>query len=172
MEKNKVVFLDRDGTINVDYGYVYKTEDLSFIPGALDGLKKLCSAGYKLIIITNQSGIGRKYFSINDYNKFNEFFLNKLFINGIKIASVYYCPHIEEDNCDCRKPKLGLFKKAIREFNVDLDNSIAIGDKERDLCICESTNIKGILIGDNSNKYFSCNNLNDAADYILRGEDR
>lgn len=167
MKKNKAIFLDRDGTINVDFGYVHDKSNLKFIEGAIDGLKKLKDAGYILIIITNQSGIGRKYFTESEYLEFNEYFLNKLKLNGVTIDKVYYCPHIDEDGCDCRKPKLKLFYDAIREFNIDLDNSYAVGDKLRDLAICEETNVRGILLGSNNDKYVSCKDLLEASNCIV-----
>ena len=171
MERNKVIFLDRDGTINIDYGYVYQKEKLEFIDGAIEGLKNLSTAGYKLIIITNQSGIGRCFFTEEDYAEFNNYFLGQLKLFGIEIEKVYYCPHTDSDNCECRKPKLKLFYDAIEEFNVDLSNSYAIGDKERDLAICNETSIKGILIGNKSDKYLNFSNLLDAANYITKESD-
>lgn len=145
--KNKVVILDRDGTINRDFGYVYKKEDLEFLPGAIEGLKKFSDAGYKLIIITNQSGIGRGYFTVEQYLDFNNYFIEQLKSKGIIIDKVYYCPHGPESNCECRKPKLKLFYDAIKEFNIDLDNSYVIGDKERDISISNTTSIKGFILG-------------------------
>ena len=158
---NRVIFLDRDGTINKDYGYVYKKEDLTFLPGTLEGLKKLYNASYKLIIITNQSGVGRGYFSEEDMYEFNRYMIDELEKNGIIIEKIYSCIHSPEDNCECRKPKTKLFKDAIQEFDVDLPNSYAIGDKERDISISFETPIKGILI----NNEFE--NLNMIADYII-----
>ena len=169
MEKNKVIFLDRDGTINKDYGYVYKKEDLVFLPGVVEGLKLLQDNGYMLIIITNQSGISRKYFSIDDYNIFNSYLINELKKYNIEIKDVYMCPHRDEDNCECRKPKTKLFLDAIKKYNIDLDNSYAIGDKERDLTICDETNIKGILLTDESNNKYICkSNFYEAANYIIK----
>lgn len=169
MEKNKVIFLDRDGTINKDYGYVYKKEDLVFLPGVVEGLKLLQDNGYMLIIITNQSGISRKYFSIDDYNIFNSYLINELKKYNIEIKDVYMCPHRDEDNCECRKPKTKLFLDAIKKYNIDLDNSYAIGDKERDLTICDETNIKGILLTDESNNKYICkSNFYEAAKYIIK----
>lgn len=164
---NKVVFLDRDGTINIDYGYVYETDKLEFTKGAIQGLKILNDLGYLLIIITNQSGIGRGYFTKNEYNIFNNYMLNKLKENNINITKVYHCPHIDSDNCACRKPKLELFYKAIKEFDIDINNSFAIGDKERDLAICKKENIKGILLTNEENNNYICkSNLLEAAKYI------
>lgn len=168
MEKSKVIILDRDGTINYDYGYVHDIDKLVFIEGALDALKLLYDNGYKLVIITNQSGIGRGYFTIEDYNKFNRYFLKKIEEQNIKIEKVYTCPHIDEDNCDCRKPKLGLFYKAIAEMNIDLDNSYAIGDKIRDIAISNETNIKGIIVGSKIEEYECYENLLQAALNIIK----
>ena len=146
MVKNKAIFLDSDGTINYDYGDVHECDKLKFIDGSIEGLKRLYNAGYILIIITNQSGIRRGYFNFDQYNKFNDFFLNELKKCGVVISHVYTCPHIDNDNCECRKPKLGLFNQAIIDYNIDLANSFAIGDKERDLSICDKTLVRGILI--------------------------
>lgn len=169
MKKNKVIFLDRDGTINKDFGYVYKTEDLEFLPGVVEGLKLLQDNGYMLIIVTNQSGISRKYFSIDDYNIFNSYLINELKKYNIEIKEVYMCPHRNEDNCECRKPKTQLFWNAIKKYNIDLDNSYAIGDKERDLAICNETSIKGILLTDKSNNDYICkSNFYEAAKYIIK----
>ncbi len=161
--KNKAVILDRDGTINVDYGYVYKKEDLTFIEGTIDGLKKLYDNGFKLIIITNQSGIGRGYYSEEEFLDFNKYMLDKLKDEGIIIDKVYYCKHAPEDNCECRKPKLKLFYDAIKEFNIDENNSYVVGDRDRDIVISNVTSIEGIVL---NNEIF--HNLLDVANYILR----
>lgn len=164
---NKAILLDRDGTINVDYGYVHETTKFKFIDGVIEGLKILDDLGFLLIIITNQSGIGRGYFSFDDYNKLNNYMLKSLKDNGINISKVYMCPHTDKDNCDCRKPKLELFYKAINEFNIDINRSFVIGDNERDLAICENENITGILLTDGlKEKYISKRNLFEAANYI------
>lgn len=170
MKKNKVVFLDRDGTINNDLGYVHDSNQLKFIDGSIEGLKLLKDNGYILIIITNQSGIGRGYFTEDEYKKFNDYYLKLLSSYGVNIDKVYYCPHIDEDNCECRKPKLKLFYDAINEFNIDLDNSYAIGDKLRDLSICKETNIKGILLNDKNDNYICCKDLLEASKYIVNNK--
>lgn len=168
--KNKVIFLDRDGTINKDFGYVHEINKLEFLPNVLTALKSLQQNGYKLIIITNQSGIGRKYFTVDDYNKFNSYMLNKMKQNGVLIDKVYYCPHTDSDNCDCRKPKTKLFEQAIDEYNVDLYNSYAIGDNDRDLAICDITPINGIILGKKSKKYVQKRDLYEASNYILKNK--
>lgn len=139
---NKAVFLDRDGTINKDYGYVFEIEKFEFIEGVIEGLKILSNLGYKLIVITNQSGIARGYYSEEDASKIFNYMKEKLLKEGIVIEKIYYCPHIG-DNCNCRKPKLELFYKAQKEFDIDFNESYAIGDKIRDLAICQKENVKG-----------------------------
>lgn len=152
----KAIFLDRDGTINVEKGYLYKIEDFEFIGGAINGLRLLQDAGYLLIIITNQSGIARGYYTEEDYHKLNDWMINTLHKNGITLSAVYCCPHHPEAKkpeyrirCTCRKPKLGLYKQAVHDFNINLDDSYAIGDKIRDCAICKSTGCHGFLIADN-----------------------
>lgn len=164
---NKAVFLDRDGTINIDYGYVYEIDKFKFIPGVIEALKILNDLGYILIIITNQSGIGRKYFTEEQFNKLNNYMLEELKKHNINISKVYYCPHIDSDNCQCRKPKLELFYKAVNEFNIDLTSSYVIGDKERDLSLCNNEKVKGILLTNESiSKYICKPSLLEAAKYI------
>ena len=170
--KNKAVFLDRDGTINVDYGYVHQKEKLQFTEGALEGLKMLYEAGYLLIIVTNQSGIARGYFTLNEMEMFHEFMLQQLEENGITISKIYYCPHLE--GCNCRKPKLEMFYKAQDEFEIDFERSYAIGDKLRDLSLCEEENVKGYLLTEDvkenqsiGSKITNCKSLLEAAKMII-----
>ena len=153
---NKAVFLDRDGTINVEKNYLFKIEDFEFLPGVIEALKLFQENGYKLIIITNQSGIARGYYTEEDFHKLNDWMIDTLKKYGIYIDAVYYCPHhpdaINQEyrmDCQCRKPNIGLFIKAAEEFNIDLSKSIAIGDKIRDCSICSTTSCSGYLIGNN-----------------------
>lgn len=149
----KAVFLDRDGTINVEKNYLYKAEEFEFLPGAIEGMQKLLKAGYLLIIITNQSGIARGYYTESQYKALEKWMLQQLELNGVQITDVYYCPHLENApvkayavTCNCRKPKLGLFEKAIKEYEIDVEHSVAIGDKMRDLEICKHYPVKGFLV--------------------------
>lgn len=137
---NKVAFLDRDGVINFDKGYVGHWGDFEFMPGVYRALKRLLEHGYKLVIITNQSGIARGYFTTEDYQKLTKQYLKKLKSEGIEIAKVYYCPHhklgrIPEFSfeCDCRKPRTGMIRKAEKELGIDLENSVLFGDKASDI---------------------------------------
>lgn len=167
---NKVIFLDRDGTINFDCGYVYEIEKFKFLDGVTEGLKELQNLGFKLIIITNQSGIERGYFKESDYLKLNNYMLKELSKSGVEIAKVYHCPHFFTQ-CECRKPKLELFYRAAKDFNVDFSKSYAIGDKIRDLSICSSEMVKGILISNESVKTENItvvNNFNEAVSFIKK----
>ncbi len=187
---NKAIFLDRDGTINVEKHYLYKIEDFEFLPGVVDALRDLQRAGYLLIIITNQSGIGRGYYTETDFQKLNDWMVSTLKEQGVSIADVYYCPHLPDaqvpeyrKECNCRKPKLGMYQQAILDYNIQIDQSYAIGDKIRDCAICESTPCKGYLIGENENpevianvkagmmdRVCYANTLSEAADCIINSE--
>mgnify|MGYP004636300029 CR=1 FL=1 len=170
---NKAIFLDRDGTINVDKNYLYKIEDWEFIDGVIEGLQILQKLGFKLIVITNQSGIARGYYTENDAHKIFNYMIDELEKYGVIIEKVYYCPHLEE-NCECRKPKLGLFYQAQKEYDIDLAKSYAIGDKIRDLAICEKEETKGFILNSKeevkNNKVKRCSNLLEAAKMIEKME--
>lgn len=142
----KAVFLDRDGTINTDFGYVHTVDQFKLIDGVVEALQIFKSLGYKLIIISNQSGIGRGYFTESEYLKFQDYILKLLDDKGASIDASYYCPHIGNANCSCRKPKTGLFIKAAIDFDIDFKESIAIGDRYRDLVICSEKGVRGFFI--------------------------
>ena len=151
---SKAVFLDRDGTINVDKGYLYRISDFEFLPGAVDALRMLQNAGYLLIVITNQSGIARGYYTEEDFAVLTDYMKSELAKSGVNISGVYYCPHLPDAEvgryrkvCTCRKPSLGLFGQAVHDFDIDLSQSYAVGDKERDCAICSVSECKGFLIG-------------------------
>lgn len=168
---NKAVFLDRDGTINIEKNYLHKIDEFEYLPGAVEGLKRIYDMGYLLIIVTNQSGIARGYYSEEELHQLNEWMISDLDTKGVKISKVYYCPHHPNASvaryrcdCNCRKPKTGMFWQAQKEFNIDLSESYAIGDKLRDLSICNETAVKGILIGKSeirSENILVCNNWNE-----------
>lgn len=154
--KAKAVFLDRDGTINVEKKYLYRIEDFNFLPGVLEGLKILQDEGYLLIIVTNQSGIARGYYTEDDLTRLHNWMIYKLAREKIYIKKIYYCPHLPNakitkyrKKCACRKPALGMYMHAVRTFGISLDDSYAIGDKIRDCAICKKTGCKGYLIGTN-----------------------
>jgi len=146
MKTNKVIFLDRDGVINKEKNYLYKIEDFQFIDGVFDSLYYLTSLGYKLIIVSNQSGIGRGFYSINQFNKLNEWMLEKFSRNNISFLDVLICPHTDEDNCNCRKPKPGLIIDSAKKYEIDLLDSFLIGDSERDIIAAKKSGIKTTIL--------------------------
>jgi D,D-heptose 1,7-bisphosphate phosphatase len=169
--KHKAIFLDRDGTINVDEGYTYKIEDLKFIPNAVEGLKKLSRLDYNLIIFTNQSGIGKSYYTEEDYLAFRDEMHKRLKEQGVLISAEYFCPHNEEDNCTCRKPKPGMIEKAAEEFNFDLNKCWVIGDSTIDIQSGIVLGIKTIQVLTGKQQQLSyadfvAKDLVEAADYI------
>lgn len=175
-EKKSAVFLDRDGVINKDKEYVHKIKDFEIFPGVFDALKKLQLAGYKLIIITNQSGIGRGYYSHEDFLKLNKYMLELFSNQRIKIEKVYYCMHNPKENCECRKPKTKFILEAMVEFDLDLESSWVIGDKLCDIEMGKKAGCRTILIDSeyvkdvsNMPKY---NSLLHAADFILKTKDQ
>jgi D,D-heptose 1,7-bisphosphate phosphatase len=144
--QNKAVFLDRDGTINVDKNYVYKIEDLEFLPGVIEGLKRIQKTGFLLVIITNQSGIGRGYYTEAQYKKLMEELHKRLKKQGINITADYYCKHAPEENCECRKPNIKLIETAAREYDIDISKSFFIGDKTADILAGKNAGMKTILV--------------------------
>lgn len=138
----RVAFLDRDGVINFDHGYVYRIEDFQFIPGVLEGLKTLQAHGFDLVIFTNQSGIGRGYYTESQLQTLHQWLLERLAHEGIHVLKIYYCPHHPQakldayrQSCHCRKPAPGMLLQAQQELDIDLKASIVFGDKISD---CEA----------------------------------
>lgn len=144
----KAVFLDRDGVINEDSGYVSKIADFHFIDGVFEALKGFSDLGFLLIIVTNQSGISRGFYTLEEFEILNSFMLGEFQKNGILIDKVYFCPHSPEENCECRKPKAGMILRALSEFDIDPDKSILIGDKPSDIQAANLANLaKSYQIG-------------------------
>jgi len=132
-KKQKVAFLDRDGVINIDYGYVGKINQFEILPNVIDALKIIQDLDFKIIIVTNQSGINRGYYKLKDFKDVTKHF-NEIVKNyGICILETMYCPHLPSENCECRKPKPGMILEAIQKYNVDKKKSFLIGDKDTDI---------------------------------------
>lgn len=130
---NKAAFLDRDGVINIDKDYVSKIEDFEFKEGIFELLGLLHKLKYELFIVTNQSGIGRGYYSIDDFERLTNWMLEELKKRGIDIKEVFYCPHSPESSCECRKPSPFMIESAAKKYDIDLKNSLIIGDKDSDM---------------------------------------
>lgn len=139
---NKALFLDRDGIVNEDFGHVHKIEDFKFCDNVFDLCREYQQSGYLIIIVTNQAGIGKGLYTLEDFQKLNKWMIQEFESNGIHISKVYYCPHKPEDKCYCRKPAPGMFLEAIKEFDLDPLQCVAIGDKMSDLQAAHQANIK------------------------------
>lgn len=143
---NKVIFLDRDGVINKEVGYLHKIEDFEFIDGVFDACLYFQNLGYLLIIVTNQSGIARGYYTENDFHIVNSWMVDQFDKNGIKILDVFFCPHGPDSTCDCRKPKPGMFILANKKHNIDMKNSWMIGDKESDITAANAAGSQNTIL--------------------------
>jgi D-glycero-D-manno-heptose 1,7-bisphosphate phosphatase len=135
------LFLDRDGVINRDHGYVFQIGDFELIDGVMDALRLATERGYALIIITNQSGIGRGYFTQAQYDALEAHIRQLFAAEGVPLTAIYHCPHHPDAGCSCRKPEPGLILQAVREHDIDLARSMMIGDKPSD---AESARAAGV----------------------------
>lgn len=142
----KAIFLDRDGVINEEIEYLHEPEKFKFVKGALEGIKKMQDMGFAIVIVTNQAGIGLGYFTKEDFFRVNKVMLRGFYDNGIIISKIYFCPHSLSDNCTCRKPKIGLFKRAREDLNIDFGSSFVIGDKVSDIEAGKKIGAKTIFV--------------------------
>ena len=165
---NKGLFMDRDGVINIDYGYVHKTKDFEFIDGVFEFTLEAIKKKYLIFIITNQAGIGRGFYSINDFNKLTDWMNKKFLDNGVLINKVYFSPyHPIEGKGDyrkdhiSRKPRPGMIEQAKKEFDIDLSKSVLIGDKLTDIEAGDNAGIPTKILLTERNKV----NINSDLDY-------
>jgi histidinol-phosphate phosphatase family protein len=177
---NRAVFLDRDGTILNERGYLSDPQKMVFYPGVGPALKKLQKNGFKLIILTNQSGIARGLLTLQDLKKIHSRLRSVLRKNGVRIDGIYFCPHSPTAGCACRKPGLKLPKLAAVDFKLDLKKSFVIGDQIRDVQLAHFMGAKGILVLTGAGK--SCRthalkwaikiskNLRSACQWIINGK--
>ena len=171
----KTIFLDRDGVINQDFGYVHKIENFEFIDGIFDSCRFFQKLNYQIIIITNQSGIARGYFTEKDHQALNKWMVDQFNLKGISILDTFYCPHGPKSQCNCRKPQPGMFLNAQIKYNIDMQNSWMIGDSERDIIAANSAGITNtILLSakdgleiNKSNAKFKINSIKDSQEIIL-----
>lgn len=177
-----VVFMDRDGVINFNRpDYVKTVDEFEFIPGALEGLARLKAAGMKVVVISNQAGVGRGIIDPAELQRINEKMLEAVRAHAGEIAGVYYCVHRKDEGCDCRKPGIGLLKRAGADFGFSLEGSYFIGDAESDIeagCAAGCTTVF-VLTGRtpadqactwNHQPDFTARDLPAAVDYILERE--
>lgn len=174
-EKQKVVILDRDGIVNEQVDYLHDPAKFRLLEGVTDALKTMQDLGYKLVIITNQQGIGLGYFREEDFYKVNKKMLALLHEKGISISKIYFCPHSLAENCNCRKPQTGLLEKAEKDLNIDTEKSWMIGDRSSDILAGKRRDLKTILVttgkGDNHDEvvgepHYTVKNLQDAASVV------
>ena len=161
----KTIFLDRDGVINKEKNYLYKKNDFEFIDGIFEACYHFSNLGFKIIVITNQSGIGRGYYSPKDFEILTTWMLEKFMEKHIDILDVFYCPHVPEDKCRCRKPSPGMFLKAKKKYNIDMKKSWMIGDKENDIVAANSSGISQTILVRTGHEI---NAKNSSASYILK----
>ncbi len=173
--KIKALFLDRDGVINIDYGYVYKIENFKFNSGIFELLRFFTQKGYKLFIVTNQSGIGRGYYSQEEFISLTKWMLDEFKKREIYIESVEYCNHAPEESCNCRKPKTGMIDNILSKYNIDLENSWLIGDKQSDIDLAHNSSIgHTVSIGERKiiNSSLSFSTILDFKRYLEENQDR
>jgi D-glycero-D-manno-heptose 1,7-bisphosphate phosphatase len=142
----RFVFLDRDGTLIRDGGYVHRPEDYALLDGVIEGLQALARAGFALAIVTNQSGIGRGYFSEAQFHAFHLLLLADLQRAGLTIEATYHCPHGPDEGCECRKPATGMLLRARRELGADLERSWVIGDSRVDVDLAARAGCRSVRI--------------------------
>ena len=180
----KAIFLDRDGTINVEKDYIYKSEDLVFEEGTIEALKTFKNLGYILIVVSNQSGIARGYFTEEDLNIFNNNMNEILKKNGVEITEFYCCPHHPDGIgeykkvCECRKPNNKMIEDAIKKYNIAREKSYMIGDKTSDIGAGLKSNLKTVLVKTgyglkdmekiDKNETLVCENLKDFSEILKR----
>jgi len=164
MKKRKVFFVDRDGVINKEIGYLHDIDKFEFINGVLEAFEYILSRNYDIIVVTNQSGIGRGFYSEDNFLELNKWMVNFLKSKGINILDVFYCPHSPEDDCNCRKPKPGMFLDAKKKFNIEMDKSWSIGDKETDIMAATYAGISNTILVKSGH---DINEENSKASYIL-----
>jgi D-glycero-D-manno-heptose 1,7-bisphosphate phosphatase len=139
----RALFLDRDGVINIDHGYVYRPEDFEFVPGILELIAQAQQRGYLPIVVTNQSGIGLGYYGEEDFERLTEHMIEGMRRYGIGIdrSQVFHCSHAPEEGCGCRKPEPGMLLAARDRFDIDMEGSLMIGDKPSDIEAAERAGV-------------------------------
>ena len=130
---NRALFMDRDGTVMVDVGYPRQPDDVELLPDAPPTLAKLHDLGFKLVVVSNQSGVGRGLVTADEASAVHERFVEALRASGVELDGAYYCPHAPDEGCSCRKPSPELLERAARELGLDLPESFMVGDRDSDL---------------------------------------
>ena len=152
MDEIKLCLLDRDGVLNVDKDYLHQAEDVEWVPGSREAVAWLNRQGFQVVVVTNQSGVARGFFTEDTVRMFHDWMASEIKKTGGEIAAFYYCPHLPgaavkqyDADCSCRKPKPGMILQALGDFNVQPGNAFLIGDSPRDLEAAEAAGVKGYL---------------------------
>jgi histidinol-phosphate phosphatase family protein len=147
---NRAVFLDRDGTMAKDVSYCRRWEDFILFPYTAKAIKLLKEQGFKVIVVTNQSGIARGYFTEETLTQIHDKLQKELAKENASVDAIYYCPHHPDDNCDCRKPKPRMVLQAAEEHDIDLSQSFVVGDLPTDVGLGKSAGCRTVLVGDSA----------------------
>ena len=165
------LFLDRDGVINVPPRrklYITRPEKFRFLPGVPAALKKLRSGRRKIILVSNQAGVGRKLFSQADLAEITRKMLRAIKSHGGRIDAVYYCTHTPQRHCRCRKPRAGLLRKAARRFSLDLSRSVVVGDNATDIEMGRSAGCRTVLVLTGMTSRQAAKKISPPPDFITR----
>jgi D-glycero-D-manno-heptose 1,7-bisphosphate phosphatase len=176
------VFLDRDGTVSEEVGYLNHVSRFHLLPYAADSIRRLREGGYRVIVVTNQSGVGRGYFPESLVHEVHELMRQQLADAGAHLDGIYYCPHTASDECECRKPKIGMLTRAASEHGIDVARSFVVGDRYSDVLLARRAGARGIFVrtgygeGEylwNASKWtsqpdFVAADLSDAVNWILK----
>ena len=184
----RVIFLDRDGTINKEVNYLHRPEDFEFIPGAVEGIKLLNDHGYKVVVVTNQAGVARGYYPEEAVQSLHEYINRVLSDFGAHVDAFYYCPHHPvhgigkyKTECQCRKPEIHMLEEAGKRFSIDKSKSYMIGDNAGDILAGKKYGVTTILVGTGYGKGirqkmhgtydYYCEDLRQAVKFIVERED-
>ena len=140
------IFLDRDGTLNYDTGYVTSPENLTLFPDVVESVARLNRSGSRLVLVTNQSAIARGFMTVDDLHLIHQKLQKELEVGGGWLDGIFFCPHHPEDACVCRKPSPGLIHQAVKELHVDTEQSYVVGDKHIDMALAQAVGSIGVLV--------------------------
>lgn len=150
---NRALILDRDGVINKEIGYLHTIDDFEFVDGVFETCASFQNAGYRIVVVTNQAGIGRGYYSEEQYQQLTDWMISQFAINGIVIDSVFHCPHhpthgvgVYKRECNCRKPAAGMLHQAQKALDLELEKSIMVGDKASDMMAAKAAGVGTLVL--------------------------